>query len=67
MGLVSTVVLPWFGSEPWFEPNFLRTGPGSSSKFSIEGEPNLWFGLRFEIRYIISNLFERVRTHYIYP
>ena len=43
----SIVVLPKFSPEPKFEPNFLRTGPKSSSKFNICAEPDLEFSSGF--------------------
>jgi hypothetical protein len=40
-------VLPKFGPEPKFEPELLRTGPKSSSKFSTFVEPDLKFSSGF--------------------
>jgi hypothetical protein len=36
-----------FGSELWFEPEPLRTGPWFGPRFGSEGELNRWSGPRF--------------------
>ena len=38
-GLEHLVMLK-FGSEPWFEPELMRTGPKFTSKFTVLAEPN---------------------------
>ena len=41
------IVMPQSGSEPWFGPELLQTGPKSGSKFGIALEPNLKSGSGF--------------------
>ena len=57
MNLLHNVVLPKFGPEPKFEPELLRTGLKSSSKFSTFAEPDLEFSSGF-------SAIEEVRTRF---
>jgi hypothetical protein len=47
MQILYQLVLPKFSPEPKFEPELLRTGPKSSSKFSPCAEPDLKFSSGF--------------------
>jgi len=53
----------WFDSEPWFEPEPLRTEPKFGPKFALLEEPDLWSSSWFRIIWKALNGFEQVRTH----
>jgi hypothetical protein len=54
--------MPWSSSEPKFEPELLRTGLKSGSKFTHGPEPDLKSSSRFEDGLETENGFEPVRT-----
>ena len=56
------LVMPWSGSEPWFEPELFRTGPKSGSRFGNGPEPDLRSSSRFGAGRTFENRSGPVRT-----
>ena len=52
------LVMPWFSSELWFEPEPVRTGPRFRSRFREIAEPDLKSGSVFRILRMGPNLSE---------
>ena len=50
------LVMPQFGSEPWFEPELLEPDRKFGPKFRETVEPNLKFSSRFKVLLVGSNL-----------